>query len=97
MTSTEGTSKAGSALRTTFGAVLFVAWGIATVLWIYSAIHALTDLDRRTEIVRLGQGVDATGEFAPEALQRTFAVTRRYAELIRDAGIRIDGSRGWPA
>ena len=27
----------------------------------------LEDLDRRTEIVRLGQGVDATGEFHPDA------------------------------
>lgn len=48
---------------------------------------ALTDLDRQTEIVRLGQGVDATGEFAPEALERTFTVTRRYAEVIQAADI----------
>ena len=34
----------------------------------------LVDLDRQTEIVRLGQGVDATGEFHPDALKRTFAV-----------------------
>ena len=45
MTSTEGTSRAGAALRTAFGAVLFVAWGIATVLWVYSAIHALSEGD----------------------------------------------------
>jgi len=48
---------------------------------------ALTDLDRQTEIVRLGQGVDATGEFAPEALERTFAVTKRFAERVREAGV----------
>ncbi|RAF50588.1 exopolyphosphatase, partial [Burkholderia multivorans] len=30
------------------------------------------------------QGVDATGEFAPEALERTFAVTREYAELAAE-------------
>ena len=48
---------------------------------------ALTDLDRQTEIVRLGQGVDATGEFAPEALERTFAVTERFAERVREAGV----------
>src|SRR4051794_41982457 len=47
---------------------------------------ALVDLDRQTEIVRLGQGVDATGEFAPEALERTFAVTRRFAARGRAAG-----------
>lgn len=45
------------------------------------------ELDRRTEIVRLGQGVDATGEFHPDALARTFAVTDAYAELIRTAGV----------
>src|SRR5919112_2641020 len=48
---------------------------------------SLVDLDRRTEIVRLGQGVDATGEFHPDALERTFAATDAYAALIRDAGV----------
>ena len=47
----------------------------------------LLELDRRTEIVRLGQGVDATGEFHPDALTRTFAATDAYAALIRDAGV----------
>ena len=47
----------------------------------------LTDVERRTEIVRLGQGVDATGEFHPDALRRTFAATEEYAELIRAAGV----------
>ena len=42
----------------------------------------LTDVERRMEIVRLGQGVDRTGRLAPEALDRTFAAMRRYAELI---------------
>ena len=48
---------------------------------------SLVELDRRTEIVRLGQGVDATGEFHPDALARTFAATDAYAALIRDAGV----------
>lgn len=47
----------------------------------------LVDLDRRTEIVRLGQGVDATGEFHPDALRRTFSVVESYAEAIRKAGV----------
>jgi exopolyphosphatase/guanosine-5'-triphosphate,3'-diphosphate pyrophosphatase len=47
------------------------------------ATGRLTDLDRRMEIVRLGQGVDRTGRLAPEALDRTFAACRRYAEAIR--------------
>ncbi|AUH42651.1 Ppx/GppA phosphatase family protein [Streptomyces sp. CMB-StM0423] len=44
------------------------------------------DLDRRMEIVRLGQGVDRTGRLAPEALERTFAACRRYAEIIERLG-----------
>lgn len=46
-----------------------------------AADGTLTDLRRETRIVRLGQGVDATGEFAPEALERTFAVAREFAEV----------------
>jgi exopolyphosphatase / guanosine-5'-triphosphate,3'-diphosphate pyrophosphatase len=42
----------------------------------------LSDVDRRMEIVRLGQGVDATGRLAPEALGRTFGVLRDYASEI---------------
>jgi exopolyphosphatase/guanosine-5'-triphosphate,3'-diphosphate pyrophosphatase len=47
----------------------------------------LIDIERRTEIVRLGQGVDATGEFHPDALKRTFAVVDAYASLIEKAGV----------
>lgn len=46
----------------------------------------LTELDRRMEVVRLGQGVDRTGELAPEALERTLAATRAYAAAIEAAG-----------
>ncbi|TVU66657.1 Ppx/GppA family phosphatase [Paenarthrobacter nitroguajacolicus] len=46
----------------------------------------LTDVVREMRVVRLGQGVDATGELAPEALARTFAATRDYAELIKEHG-----------
>src|SRR5690606_24337069 len=41
----------------------------------------LVDVLRTMRIVRLGQGVDATGAFAPEALERTFAATREYKKL----------------
>jgi exopolyphosphatase/guanosine-5'-triphosphate,3'-diphosphate pyrophosphatase len=44
----------------------------------------LTDVVREMRVVRLGQGVDATGELAPEALERTFAATADYAALIRE-------------
>lgn len=46
----------------------------------------LKDIEREMRVVRLGQGVDATGEFAQEALERTFAATREYAGLIRHHG-----------
>jgi exopolyphosphatase/guanosine-5'-triphosphate,3'-diphosphate pyrophosphatase len=42
----------------------------------------LTDVDRRMEIVRLGQGVDATGRLAPEPLARTLRVLEAYARAI---------------
>jgi exopolyphosphatase/guanosine-5'-triphosphate,3'-diphosphate pyrophosphatase len=47
----------------------------------------LTEVDRRTLIVRLGQGVDATGAFAPEALERTFKVCDQYADAVLAAGV----------
>lgn len=50
------------------------------------ATGELVDLDRRMTIVRLGQGVDRTGRLAPEALQRTFAACREYAEIIEKHG-----------
>ncbi|GAB6900813.1 Ppx/GppA phosphatase family protein [Kineosporia succinea] len=41
----------------------------------------LVDVERRMEIVRLGQGVDQTGEINPEAMERTLEAARRYADL----------------
>jgi exopolyphosphatase / guanosine-5'-triphosphate,3'-diphosphate pyrophosphatase len=46
----------------------------------------LTDVARRMEIVRLGQGVDKTGRLAPEALARTIAALRDYAGIIASSG-----------
>ena len=43
----------------------------------------LRDVHRETRIVRLGQGVDATGEFAPEAIERTKQALVDYAALIK--------------
>lgn len=42
---------------------------------------------RRLELVRLGQGVDATGAFHPDALARTFAAIEGFASVIADAGV----------
>ena len=44
------------------------------------------EITREMEIVRLGQGVDATGQFDPEAIERTMAATRKYAEIIQSKG-----------
>ena len=38
------------------------------------------DLDRRLEIVRLGQGVDRAGRFAADALARTLKVRLRHIQ-----------------
>jgi exopolyphosphatase / guanosine-5'-triphosphate,3'-diphosphate pyrophosphatase len=47
-----------------------------------SAGGGLRDVHREMRIVRLGQGVDATGQFAPEAIERTKAALTAYAELL---------------
>jgi exopolyphosphatase / guanosine-5'-triphosphate,3'-diphosphate pyrophosphatase len=47
----------------------------------------LVDLDRRMEVVRLGQGVDRTGRIAPEALARTLDAARRYATRCEELGV----------
>lgn len=38
---------------------------------------------RESRMVRLGEGVDRTGELAPQALERTFAAVDEYAALVR--------------
>lgn len=52
---------------------------------------AVTELTRQTRLARLGQGVDATGEFHPDALARTFAVLDEYAGIV--AGYKVDDVR----
>ncbi|WP_062071585.1 Ppx/GppA phosphatase family protein [Demequina sediminicola] len=48
---------------------------------------SLTDVVRVMKVVRLGQGVDRTGQFAPEALERTLEATSEYAALCREHGV----------
>ena len=43
---------------------------------------------RDMEIVRLGQGVDQTGEFHPDAIIRTLTAVDKYANEIRRASCR---------
>ncbi|WP_204802014.1 Ppx/GppA phosphatase family protein [Mycobacterium riyadhense] len=48
-----------------------------------TAGEQLRDVHRETRIVRLGQGVDATGQFAPEAIARARDALADYAELLK--------------
>ncbi|GAB11335.1 putative phosphatase [Gordonia araii NBRC 100433] len=51
----------------------------------------LRDLHREMRVVRLGQGVDATGRFADEAIERTRAALGDYASTMRDLRVeRVD-------
>lgn len=53
--------------------------------------NGLVEVDRRLHLTRLGQGVDATGEFHPEALQRTLDAVADFAATIATA--RVDAVR----
>lgn len=46
----------------------------------------LTDVVRLMRVVRLGEGVDATGRLSDAALARTFAAAEEYAALIEEHG-----------
>jgi len=45
------------------------------------------EVHRDMQVVRLGQGVDKNKAFAPEAIERTLAVTREYADVMRRKGV----------
>lgn len=47
----------------------------------------LVDVDRRMEVVRLGEGVDRRGRLGDAALARTFAACQRYADTIAGHGV----------
>ncbi len=47
----------------------------------------LTDVVRRMEVVRLGEGVDRTGRLDAAALERAFAMAREYHQQCRDSGV----------
>ncbi|MCS4534986.1 Ppx/GppA phosphatase family protein [Corynebacterium sp. HS2168-gen11] len=48
----------------------------------------LHELERRMEVVRLGQSVDATGMFDPAALQRCQQVLRNYVDRMHELDVR---------
>lgn len=43
---------------------------------------SITEIHRTMEIVRLGQGVDATGQLDPEAIERTRAALSHYVDIM---------------
>ena len=47
----------------------------------------LNVLTRQMRIVRLGEGIDKTGQFAPAALERCFAATEEYAQIVAKYGV----------
>jgi exopolyphosphatase / guanosine-5'-triphosphate,3'-diphosphate pyrophosphatase len=49
----------------------------------------LRDVVRTMRIVRLGEGVDRTGEFQSDALARTFAACDEYRSMIDEAGVTL--------
>jgi exopolyphosphatase/guanosine-5'-triphosphate,3'-diphosphate pyrophosphatase len=54
-----------------------------------TAAGEVTWLRRSAVVTRLGQGVDRTGGFAPEAVERTIAALAGLGEEARSAGCRI--------
>jgi len=48
---------------------------------------------RESRMVRLGQGVDATGRLADEALERAFAALDEYAGLVREHAVPAENIR----
>ncbi len=48
----------------------------------------VADLVREMRTVRLGEGVDTTGEFSATALDRTFAAAREYAILLKHYDVK---------
>jgi exopolyphosphatase/guanosine-5'-triphosphate,3'-diphosphate pyrophosphatase len=44
--------------------------------------RTITEVERRSEVTRLGQGVDTSGRLADDAMERVFAVLADYREAI---------------
>lgn len=49
----------------------------------------LTEVERRTDVTRLGEGVDATGRLAPEAVERVVAALEGYRPAIERADVAL--------
>jgi exopolyphosphatase/guanosine-5'-triphosphate,3'-diphosphate pyrophosphatase len=51
---------------------------------------AIEELDRRSEVTRLGQGVDTSGRLAEEAMERVFATLAAYRAAMDAAAVPAD-------
>ncbi|MGN6187687.1 MAG: Ppx/GppA phosphatase family protein [Conexibacter sp.] len=51
---------------------------------------AIDELDRRSEVTRLGQGVDTAGRLAEEAMGRVFATLDAYRDAMDNADVLAD-------
>jgi exopolyphosphatase/guanosine-5'-triphosphate,3'-diphosphate pyrophosphatase len=49
--------------------------------------QSVTILHDESNVVRLGQGVDQTGELSPSAMERASACLKKYAKLAQDYGV----------
>ncbi|GAB2505344.1 Guanosine-5'-triphosphate,3'-diphosphate pyrophosphatase [Corynebacterium atrinae] len=64
--------------------VAAVDCGTNSIRLLICDIHGgeVTEITRTMEIVRLGQGVDATGELDPAAIERTRVALERYVDIM---------------
>jgi exopolyphosphatase/guanosine-5'-triphosphate,3'-diphosphate pyrophosphatase len=60
---------------------------VADVTTVADGTLALRDLHREQRVVRLGQGVDATGVLDPDALERTRVALADYTVALRRKGV----------
>ena len=51
---------------------------------------AIAELDRRSEVTRLGQGVDTAGRLAEEAMERVLATLAAYRDAMDEADVPPD-------
>ena len=60
---------------------------VADVSFLSDGTPTLRDVHREQRVVRLGQGVDATGVLAPDALERTRRALVDYVAVLRRKGV----------
>lgn len=74
-------------MRDVSAVVAAIDCGTNAIRLLVASVDADGRLDehvRQMRIVRLGEGVDVTGEFAPAALERTMTVVDEYSRIVAD-------------